>query len=503
LETIAMHRNRPGDIMSCDPDRGSWPPRLAQEARLRQLEGRLCDDGAPIDLLVERAGLLAALGRPQDARQSYLDAIRRAPDHFGALNDFGTLLYATGYRAAARTAYLEAVARHPDEPMGHVNLGNLLLGAGEITTARQHFEAALRLDRDHAQAHRGLALALAELGDHRRADRHRRRGFQGRFVTTLPYRGTSPPLPLLVLVSARGGNIPIGSFVDDRIFLSSVLVAEYDDPAVPLPPHRLVFNTIGDADLCRPALRAAASLLARTSAPVVNHPSSVLRTGRVANARRLSALPGVRTPRIIELPHAALIAPDAPAAVARHGLAFPLLLRSPGFHTGRHFVLVETAADLAAAASSLPAGRVLLIEHLNARGPDGNARKYRVMVIDGRIHPLHVAISRHWKVHYFTADMAEYPQHRAEDGAFLDDMAAAIGHRAMAALERIRDDLDLDYGGIDFGLSPDGDVLLFEANATMVVNPPDADERWAYRQPAVARILDAARGMIMRRASSG
>jgi len=82
-------------------------------------------------------------------------------------------------------------------------------------------------------------------------------------------------------------------------------------------------------------------------------------------------------------------------------------------------------------------------------------------------------------------------------------MAAAIGHRAMAALERIRDDLDLDYGGIDFGLSPDGDVLLFEANATMVVNPPDADERWAYRQPAVARILDAARGMIMRRASSG
>jgi hypothetical protein len=498
-----MHRNRAGDVMSRDLDRDSWAPRLAQEARLRELEGQTRADGAPVDPLVERAGLLVALGRPEDARQAYLAVLRRAPDHFAALNDFGTLLYATGYRAAARTAYLQAVACHPDEPMGHVNLGNLLLGAGEIADARRHFEAALRLDRDHAQAHRGLANALAEVDDRRGADQHRRLGFQGRFLTTLPYRGTHPPLPLLVLVSSQGGNIPTASFVDDRIFLSSVLVTEYDDPAVPLPPHRLVFNTIGDADLCRPALRAAASLLARTSAPVVNHPSTVLRTGRVANARRLSALPGVRTPRTVELPRAALTGPDAPATVARHGFALPLLLRSPGFHTGRHFVRVETAADLLAAASSLPAGRVLLIEHLNARGPDGNVRKYRAMIVDGQIHPLHVAVSWHWKVHYFTADMADHPEHRAEDAAFLDDMAAVLGRPAMAAIERIRDELDLDYGGIDFGLGPDGEVLLFEANATMVVNPPDADERWAYRRPAVARILDAARSMIVRRATDG
>ncbi|MGA2126555.1 MAG: hypothetical protein ABSG76_10435 [Xanthobacteraceae bacterium] len=496
-----MHHNRPGDVMSCGPDRGSWAPRLAQEARLRQLEEQLRDEDVPIDQLIERAGLLAALGRPQDAQQAYLAVLRRAPNHFAALNDFGTLLYATGYRAAARTAYLQAVACHPDESMGHVNLGNLLLGASEIADARRHFEAALRLDHDHAQAHRGLANALAEIGDRRGADRHRRLGFQGRFLTTLPYRGTHPPLPLLVLVSALGGNIPTASFVDDRIFLSSVLVTEYDDPAVPLPPHRLVFNTIGDADLCRPALRAAAALLSRTPAPVINDPSRVLRTARVANARRLSTLPGVRTPRMIELPRATLTGRAAQAAVARHGFAFPLLLRSPGFHTGRHFVRVETAADLSAAASSLPAGRVLLIEHLNARGADGNVRKYRAMVIDGRIHPLHVAVSRQWKVHYFTADMADHAEHRTEDAAFLDDMTAVLGRPAMAAIERIRDELDLDYGGIDFGLGPDGEVLLFEANATMVVNPPDADERWDYRRPAVARILDAARGMIMRRAA--
>jgi hypothetical protein len=34
-------------------------------------------------------------------------------------------------------------------------------------------------------------------------------------------------------------------------------------------------------------------------------------------------------------------------------------------------------------------------------------------------------------------------------------------------------------------LSDTGDLLLFEANATMVVNPPEPDERWAYCRPAV------------------
>jgi hypothetical protein len=58
----------------------------------------------------------------------------------------------------------------------------------------------------------------------------------------------------------------------------------------------------------------------------------------------------------------------------------------------------------------------------------------------------------------------------------------------------------LDYGGIDFGLTRQGEVLLFEANATMVVNPPDPDERWAYRQAAVDRIYAAVQRMLLDRA---
>jgi hypothetical protein len=125
-----------------------------------------------------------------------------------------------------------------------------------------------------------------------------------------------------------------------------------------------------------------------------------------------------------------------------------------------------------------------------------------VMMIDGRLYPAHLAVSNHWKVHYFSADMADNAGHRAEDEAFLQDMPAVLGARAMSALEGIRDRLGLDYAGIDFGLDEEGNVVFFEANASMTIHPPAADERWRFRREPVARILDAARNMFVQRAAA-
>jgi glutathione synthase/RimK-type ligase-like ATP-grasp enzyme len=268
-----------------------------------------------------------------------------------------------------------------------------------------------------------------------------------------------------------------------------------------LPPHQLVFNAIGDADLCQPALEAASRLIARTDAPVINDPRAVMKTGRIDNSIRLRDVPGVVTPRTIAMAREILAGPDGATAVAKRDFTFPLLLRSPGYHTGRNFMLVEKADQLSAAAADLPGDDLLVIEYLDARGSDGNARKYRVMMIGGEIYPLHLAISRNWKVHYFTSDMADKPDHRAEEAVFLTDMRAALGDKAVAALQGIRDALGLDYAGIDFGLAPNGDLLLFEANATMVIAVPDADERWAYRRAAINGIIDAVVAMIMRKST--
>jgi hypothetical protein len=162
-------------------------------------------------------------------------------------------------------------------------------------------------------------------------------------------------------------------------------------------------------------------------------------------------------------------------------------------------VRVESAESMAEAVAALPGRELTAIQYLDSRGADGKVRKYRVMMIDGRLYPLHVAISSNWKIHYFTAEMSDSAEHRAEDAEFLENMPAVLGPRAMGALEGIQRRLELEYAGIDFGLSPSGEVLLFEANAAMVVNPPEPDERWAYRRPAVERIFEAVRQMLMER----
>lgn len=466
---------------------------------MRELDNvlaRASRNEAGISIEIERAALFGALDRRQDAQAAFIDILRRHPTHFSALNEFGTLLAAQGAIDAACRVYAEAILHHPDNPMAHVNLGNLLLRANRHAEARTHYEAALRADPDHAAAHQGMGAVLSDEGDRDGARDHFVKGFRGHAVSTLPYRGSGPPIPLLQLVSSGGGNIPTAPFLDDCVFLTTVIVADHLDPTTPLPPHGLIFNAIGDADLCQPALEAAIRLTARSKAPVINDPHAVTTTGRIDNAARLAALPGVITPRTLAVARNILAGLEAPAWLAEHGFAFPLLLRSPGYHTGRNFVLVEKAADLAAAVAGLPGDELLVIEYLDARDMDGNARKYRVMMIGGKIFPLHLAISRNWKVHYFTSDMANKPDHRKEEMAFLADMRAVLGDKAIAALHAVCKSLGLDYAGIDFGLNAQGDLLLFEANATMVIASPDNDPRWAYRRGAITAVIDAVVAMI-------
>jgi hypothetical protein len=122
------------------------------------------------------------------------------------------------------------------------------------------------------------------------------------------------------------------------------------------------------------------------------------------------------------------------------------------------------------------------------------------MFVAGTVYPLHLAISADWKVHYFTSSMALDAAFREEERRFLEDMPAVLGPRAMAALTRVCAALGLDYGGVDFGLAADGSILLFEANATMVVFPADPDSIWDYRRRALSNVLDAAAKMLAGRA---
>jgi len=443
---------------------------------------------AAIRRALESAALYESQGHIELARLAYAEVLARSPGHAGALNALGRLLYRTGSRKAAQIAFAEAARANPDGVAGHLNLAYTLVFESRFAEAHRHYARALEVDPENRLAHQGMAYVLSELGDEEAAQGHRDAGFSEP-VLHGTYRGYGEPVRVLLLCSQYGGTVSTAQFLDERIFLTTTIVVELFDPDMPLPPHHVAFNAVGDADRCEPALERALQILARTKAPVINAPAAVLATRRLENARRLAEVAGVRTPRMT------LLGRNAPV----DDVSYPLLLRAPGFHTGRFFEHVARPEDLDAAIARLPGDVLLAIEYLDGRGTDGKYRKYRVMIVDGVLYPLHLAIASDWKVHYGTAEMRD-PHHQAEERRFLEDMHGTLGAPVVAALQGIARMLELDYAGIDFGLDGERRVLLYEANATMTVVVPEAHDAPYRRLPAERVVVEVIK-MLARRAS--
>ena len=375
---------------------------------------------------------------------------------------------------------LEAVQRFPRSSLAHTNAGYFYILRGEPALALRSYESALRANPGNAEARRGLAVAKTQCGI----------ASQGDSVATVPYRGTGNPVRVLVPITLGSGNVVTEQLFDDRYFAVSKLAVELHPPAGPLPEHDVVFNAIGEADSSAEALGKVSTLLAGSRKRVLNDPRAIARTGRYQQALRLADLADVRVPAI------SVVARDG-----AHALQPPLLLRAPGYHAGEHFERLESDADIDRALEQLPSDSFFAIEYVDVRDTAGLYTKYRVMAVDGSLYPLHLAISRDWKVHYFSAQMAAHAEFRAREASFLRDPQAALGSRAWDALMRVVARLELDYAGIDFTLDADGEVVVFESNATMAVRYPPDDPMWAYRRPAVDAVLGAMRTMLVRYSS--
>lgn len=439
--------------------------------------------------------MLEELGRLTRARGAYKGVLARDGAHFGALMNLGTMLYLENRRPEARILYQHAVKHHPNEASAFVNLGNVL-AEDDPAGSRRAYERALEIEPAHPTANFGLALLLEAQGDARTAQTYRDRAFATPIVRSAPYRGGGEPIRLLVLLAAHGGNVVTTLLFDDRQVEAISLVTDSYRDGMALPPHDLIFNAIGDADRAADALAIAERVAAASGAPLLNRPAAVLQTRR-AGIGRLATIAGVTAP------HTELVARSGitTAALGARGFRFPLLLRAPGFHMGEHFALVAQPGDLPGVLATVPGDEVLVIAYLDARGADGQVRKYRALFVDGKLYPVHLAISPSWKVHYFSADMRDNDANRSEEARYLQDPAAHLGPRAIESLSAISETLGLDYAGIDFGIGAGGNVLVFEANPAMAVYLPDEDERFAYRREAILRIVAAVRAMFSRRAA--
>ncbi|MDR3481397.1 MAG: hypothetical protein P4L91_11880 [Burkholderiaceae bacterium] len=448
------------------------------------------------DWLLSAGGLLDR-GDADNART----ALRRA----AALAGDDAPLYralALGYRAAgmaddANTAEMAALAFEQRSALMLYNIGTSFLMTQRPTQAVQWYRAALRIDADLVAAHQNLASILELHGSPEEARLHRDHAYgrQNVFIDS----AAAPKRTVLVLCAAATGNVPFDFLLPRTVNTRIRWVMEYasEDQIDRLPAFDLVFNAIGDQDVSARSADAVRRFLQRCNKPLLNRPESIARTSREQIPALLADIDHLVVPPAMRLSGAANRLPLADR-LRDGGIFPPLLMRPVGSHGGVGLQMIESAAALAAL--KLEAHDYYACDYRHYCSADGYFRKYRVIFIDGEPYPYHLAISRHWLVHYLSAEMLPHAWKRAEEQRFLDDPATVLGPAAMQALRAIGQRMNLDFCGIDFSLLEDGRILLFEANATMLVHLEQFHAALQFRNPYVQRILDAFDRMLDRRA---
>jgi hypothetical protein len=251
-----------------------------------------------------------------------------------------------------------------------------------------------------------------------------------------------------------------------------------------------VFNAIGEPDIAQPLLKRLETFARRCGRPLLNRPAAVMQTQRHLLPELLAGLDDVLIPPCMRIDSPPVSRENLAAQLDAGRIGFPLLLRPLAKHGGEGVSLHQSLDTLWPAAQALNAPCYLTMFR-NFRSADGHFRKYRSIFVDRQPFPYHLAIGPQWMVHYFSAEMTSHPWKVEEERRFLEDPRTALGERATRALAAIGERLDLDYAGIDFTLLGDGRVLVFEANATMLVHREATNGMLAHKNVFVEQIVGA------------
>jgi hypothetical protein len=264
----------------------------------------------------------------------------------------------------------------------------------------------------------------------------------------------------------------------------------------PLGNFDCILNLVTNPEVNAKILQAMEREAKGYKGRLINHPRLVLDTTRDANYRKLSDIPDVIVPPTIRLTNARPNQLDD--AIARAGLRFPAIVRRAGTHLGSSMRAIRSAEELR---PHLKHGTDFYLTSLaSTRSADKLYRKFRFFFIGGEIILLHVYVSDHWNVHGKDRErfMSTRPELIEAERRHILSGLGGLRPNTRRALAEIGERVGLDYFGIDCGLTGDGKILLFEANAAMnVFNAAMEDPRYEYLQTPLSAAQAGFRRLLL------
>jgi tetratricopeptide (TPR) repeat protein len=439
--------------------------------------------------------------RLNEAVQAFQQALVQLPLDLEVYRALALALAAAGQFADAESARIGIDAIERRRAVDLYEIGRTYAGHRQWGAAGHWIERALMIDPSLVAAHSCMAWVLRQLGRQGAGgeDVYRAYRRQPAFVAA---KAAARRRTVLILGTNHQANVPFSHLLPAA--LNRVVRSLLDIDIVEADPRHsrrlqyydVVFNIVGDADQGAACLQELERFMATARAPVLNPPERIERTTRERIGALLGGIEDIYVPATFRWTPGQDGAETVHTAISRAAMDYPVIARPVGEHGGKGVVLLASPDDQ----SELPdTDELYLTDYHEYRSSDGCYRKYRVIFIDRQPYPYHLAIGSQWMLHYFSADMLCEKSRLDEERHFLDDPESALGARAWAALHAIGARMDLDYCGIDFSLLPDGRVLVFETNATMLVHPELEQDELRFKNVYIQKIFDAFDRLLTRR----
>jgi len=389
------------------------------------------------------------------------------------------------------------VSAAPAEVIGLAVLGRMVFEGVDVVPVWDRLMARTRTAPEDAGAVMDLATLLLLSGQGEAGLRVQAQALETQKLFRRPAAAASA-LKLLAIVTPGDlmANTPLDFLLEDaKVELISLYVVP-GEPIPEPPEHDVAFLAIGESEANRAALDAIEPRLASWPRPVLN--------GRAANIRALTrdgvAAAMVGASEVLAPVAARLSRSDLTAIAAGRcpPCAFPLLVRPIASHAGAGLAKLDEAAALPAYLAEQAEERFYVTPFVDYAGADGLFRKQRIVLIAGRPFICHMAVSERWMVHYMNAGMTESAEKRAEEARFMAAFDADFAARHAGAFAQMHARLGLDYLGIDCAETPDGRLLLFEADVAMIVHAMDPPDPFAYKKAPMHKLFGAFEAMLRR-----
>lgn len=263
--------------------------------------------------------------------------------------------------------------------------------------------------------------------------------------------------------------------LSDRVrFLSVIADArEAVAAAAGLPRPDCVLNNVTNAEqLATPgSVERLARVAESFGRPVLNHPARAVLATRQRNALALAGLPGVVAPQVGRFWNDPRRSADLVARIAEL-FGFPVIIRTVFEQMGQGTFRAESPEALAAVLASLVREPQIYAIAWRGAPHEGLHRVLRAAFVAGRPHLIRADYGLGWNVRArreaATQDLyRDKPELLERANRLVSQPESELPPDLTDRLVAIASRIPLDIFGMDFDVAPDGELVVFECNATM------------------------------------